>query len=156
MLKRIIPTTIALSLLAPTIPALASVSPSEQPIPPTYAKYQQNPKPILRNKFWEAIATCETGFNLNHSTPSYTSALGINRRTWRTWNNTKTGLHKTWQYQKWVAENIAFRGYYKKNQHRFIYPVGVWGWACLRKGTEAHRILCNSQHPLVQRWKRDC
>lgn len=127
----------------------------------------QNAKPVMPKRFWEIIAQCETGGeigNTKHSTRSYITAFGLNRQTASTWSDhnamSKRGARAlrslSWKEQRVIAERIAFKGFWNERQGRFVWPVGVRGWGCFKIRPSAQRLLCESRHPLVQRWKRGC
>lgn len=117
----------------------------------------------MPTKFWAIVARCETGHTperprLDHDTKTYVSALGINKTTWRNWSALppKAAARMTFAEQIEIAERIAFRGFQNPKQNRYVWPVGVGGWACYKTSPEARAILCKSRHRLVTRWKHQC
>jgi hypothetical protein len=114
-----------------------------------------NPAGIVTAKMWAALAQCETGNNLAHNTRSYITALGMAKGTFNNWGGTR-GDTRSWLRTMEVAERVAWYGHYNVKQKRFVWAVGPWGWGCLRKGGEAHRLLCANHTPVVKRWHRDC
>jgi hypothetical protein len=141
-IQKAMPILIALIVLFPTSANAASDS---------HAKY----KAILPDRYYDALAICETGGNWNHATKSYTGGLGIHRQTFRTWSNYNSAKGLTPKQQVKVADAIAFRGHTQRNG-RHIWRVGVWGWGCVKREKSLQSFICNSRHPLVQRWKRHC
>ncbi len=110
---------------------------------------------IMPDGYYTALATCETGLNWKHSTLSYTGGLGIHRQTFRTWSRHSSAKGLTPKQQVKVADAIAFKGYTNK-AGRHIWRVGPWGWGCLKLRKSIQLYICQSKHPLVQRWKRNC
>ena len=104
---------------------------------------------------WAALAQCETKSNLAHESRSYISALGFAKGTFSTWGGTRADT-RSWLRTMEVAERVAWYGHYNTKQKRFVWPVGPWGWGCLRIGSEAHRLLCANKRPEVKRWHRHC
>lgn len=144
----------------------APVRAAEDPIPKELAPYQDD-RPVMPVEFWEIIAQCETGGergDTRHSTRSYITAFGLNRRTASTWSDfnamTRRGARAlralSWEEQRVIAERIAFKGFWNERQGRFVWPVGVRGWGCFKLRPSAQALLCRSRHPLVRRWKRGC
>lgn len=112
------------------------------------------PADIATPRLWKALATCETGFNLAHNQPSYISALGMSRGTFARWGGRYADT-KSWQRTMAIAERVAWYGY-TTPKGEYVYPVGPWGWGCLRKHSYAHQVLCASKKPEVRRWRRYC
>jgi hypothetical protein len=114
-----------------------------------------NPPGVVTARMWAALAQCETGSNLAHNTRSYISALGMAKGTFNTWGGTRADT-RSWSRTMEVAERVAWYGHYNTKQKRFVWPVGPWGWGCLRQGSEAHRLLCAKHNSVVKRWHRHC
>jgi hypothetical protein len=110
---------------------------------------------VLPDRYYDLLAVCETGHNWSHSTRSHTGGLGINRGTWQRWSNTSSAKGKTPQVQVAVADNIAFMGHTELDGE-FVYPVGPFGWGCVKHSKTLQGFICRSQHKAVKRWKRNC
>lgn len=116
---------------------------------------------VLPDAYYNALGTCETGLpgtnepNWNHSTRSYTGGLGIHRSTFRRWSNHSSAKGMTPREQVRVADAIAFKSHIEPDGTK-IWRVGPWGWGCLKARKSIQRYICQSRHPLVQKWKRHC
>lgn len=110
---------------------------------------------ILPDRYYDLLATCETGRDWNHSTRSYTGGLGIYRGTWKRWSDSSSAKGKTPQYQVAVADKIAFLGHTEPNGE-FVWAVGPYGWGCVKDSETLQGFICRSKHKVVQRWKRYC
>ena len=116
---------------------------------------------VLPDAYYQALGTCETGLpgtnepNWNHSTRSYTGGLGIHRSTFRRWSNHSSAKGMTPREQVRVADAIAFKSHIEPDGTK-IWRVGPWGWGCLEARKSIQRYICQSRHPLVQKWKRHC
>jgi hypothetical protein len=110
---------------------------------------------IMVDDYYTALARCETGLNWKHSTKSYTGGLGIHRQTFRTWSNYNSAKGLTPRQQVKVADAIAFTSHIERSGRK-VWRVGPWGWGCLRGQPSIQQYICQSKHPLVQRWKRHC
>lgn len=144
MRKQIIMATTVLSLLTAT-PVSA-----KQENTHTHRKYHG----VMSDYFYDRLAQCETGGRWNHSTRSYTGGLGIARGTWIRWSNSTSATGKTPEYQVQVADNIAFYGHTTDGVYK--YPVGVYGWGCVRRSPELQALICKSNKPIVRKWRRNC
>ena len=112
---------------------------------------------VMDWRFYRRLAKCETGGDVNHSTRNYTSMFGIARGTWQRWSNTSSAKGLTALQQARVVDNIAFEGHWDPGRKRFKHPVGPWGWGVVKSNCMGlQRLLCESRHRLVQRWKRNC
>ena len=106
-------------------------------------------------RFYRRLAMCETGAKVNHSTKSYTGMFGIARGTWQAWSNRSSAAGLTALQQAHVVDNIAFEGHWSGGVYK--HPVGPWGWGVVKSNCRGlQQLLCQSKHPLVQRWKRNC
>jgi len=116
---------------------------------------------VLPDAYYQALGTCETGLpgtnepNWKHSTRSYTGGLGIHRSTFRRWSNHSSAKGMTPREQVRVADAIAFKSHIEPDGTK-IWRVGPWGWGCLKARKSIQRYICQSRHPLVQKWKRHC
>ena len=116
---------------------------------------------VLPDAYYNALGTCETGLpgtnepNWKHSTRSYTGGLGIHRSTFRRWSNHSSARRMTPREQVRVADAIAFKSHIEPDGTK-IWRVGPWGWGCLKARKSIQRFICQSRHPLVQKWKRNC
>lgn len=116
---------------------------------------------VLPDAYYNALGTCETGLpgtnepNWKHSTRSYTGGLGIARGTFQRWSNHSSARRMTPREQVRVADAIAFKSHIEPDGTK-IWRVGPWGWGCLRSRKSIQRYICQSRHPLVQKWKRNC
>ena len=116
---------------------------------------------VLPDAYYNALGTCETGLpgtnepNWKHSTRSYTGGLGIHRSTFRRWSNHSSAKGMTPREQVRVADAIAFKSHIEPDGTK-IWRVGPWGWGCLKARKSIQRYICQSRHPLVQKWKRHC
>jgi hypothetical protein len=116
---------------------------------------------VLVDAYYDALGTCETGLpgtnepNWNHSTRTYTGGLGIARGTFQRWSNHSSARLMTPREQVRVADAIAFKSHIEPDGTK-IWRVGPWGWGCLRSRKSIQRYICQSRHPLVQKWKRNC
>lgn len=113
---------------------------------------------VMPARYYVTLATCETGMNWQHNTRTYTSGFGISRRTFSRWSSRspqRGARGMTPREQAIVADAIAWHGYTHRDGE-FIYPVGPWGWGCVKIRPALQQMICASQHPKVQRWKRGC
>jgi hypothetical protein len=116
---------------------------------------------VLPDAYYNALGTCETGLpgtnepNWKHSTRSYTGGLGIARGTFQRWSNHSSARLMTPREQVRVADAIAFKSHIEPDGTK-IWRVGPWGWGCLKARKSIQRYICQSRHPLVQKWKRNC
>jgi hypothetical protein len=116
---------------------------------------------VLVDAYYDALGTCETGLpgtnepNWKHSTRSYTGGLGIARGTFQRWSNHSSARRMTPREQVRVADAIAFKSHIEPDGTK-IWRVGPWGWGCLKARKSIQRYICQSRHPLVQKWKRNC
>ena len=113
---------------------------------------------ILPDAYYDGLAMCETRQKWDRKNNLYTGGLGIYKGTAYRWSG-KRNLHKlTAKQQVEIADRIAFLGWYnpKKKVNPFKYPVGPYGWGCVKIRPNLQRYICASNHPKVQRWKRGC
>jgi hypothetical protein len=116
---------------------------------------------VLPDAYYDALGTCESGLpgtnepNWKHSTRSYTGGLGIARQTFRRWSNHSSAKGMTPREQVRVADAIAFKSHIEPDGTK-VWRVGPWGWGCLKARKSIQRYICQSRHPLVQKWKRNC
>ena len=110
----------------------------------------------LPKAWYVELATCETGNNTAHVSRSYVSAFGIYRRTWDTWADTPARKAHTLSFaqQARVVDRIAFYGHTERGKK--WWPVGPWGWGCLRLRPSLRYGLCHATATVVQKWKRGC
>jgi hypothetical protein len=107
----------------------------------------------MSDRYYDLLASCETGGNWAHETPSYTGGLGIAKGTWQRWSNSHSARGKAPRYQVQVADNIAFRGHVEHGVYK--WPVGVYGWGCVRNTPVLQQLICRSSNPLVVK-RRKC
>lgn len=117
----------------------------------------------LPKDWYEDLARCETGFNLQHETLSYVSSFGIHRQTWRNWNHISPSKAKTLTFaqQAQAVDRIAFKGKKQVNadgsKSIVKWPVGPWGWGAIRNNcANLATRLCQSKSVFVQRWLKRC
>ena len=110
---------------------------------------------ILPDAYYDALARCETGGNWKHSTKSYTGGLGIYRGTAHAWSGKRDLSKLTPAEQIEIADRIAFKSWDKPNGER-VWRVGVWGWGCVKGQKHLQKFICQSNHRLVIKWKRNC
>lgn len=111
----------------------------------------------MRDEYWDAVAQCETRGNWrDHGL--YAGGLGIAITTWRGYGGyqfAKSPRDATREEQIIIANRISVFGYQTKhefltlddklnNRPFFRYPVGFFGWGCIKNN--------KSLHP--SRWKR--
>ena len=146
-MKKTITICVAIAIATLTNPVPASAHHKNQ----THHVYRG----ILPDAYYKSLAQCETGGNWQHSTRSYTGGLGIYRGTFKRWSNHSSAKKMTPRQQVRVADAIAFRGHTEPDGE-FVYPVGVWGWGCVKGQKHLQTYICQSKHKLVQKWKRRC
>lgn len=110
---------------------------------------------VMPDKYYDRLAQCETGGNWQHSTRSYTGGLGIYRGTWKRWSNSSSAKNKTARQQVKVADAIAFKGHTEPDG-QFVYPVGMWGWGCVRNSEVLKSMICRSNKSVVKKWHYGC
>ena len=113
---------------------------------------------VMQPRYYVELATCETNLNWDHSTLSYTGGFGIYRQTFARWSSRSPkrgarGLSP--REQAVIADRIAWVGYTRADGE-YVYPVGPWGWGCVKMRKKLQRMICASRDKRVQRWKRDC
>lgn len=132
--------------------ALAAGSLALAPVRPVEARWN-HPLPY---KWYVGLATCETQNRTDHATRGYVSAFGIARGTWDRWADTPSRKAPQLDFaaQARVVDRIAWYGHWERG--RKVWPVGPWGWGCLRIRPRLRYILCQSTARVVQKWKRGC
>lgn len=143
-------TPIILMVLITTV-SLLLFTPSVSHASDTHSKY----KGVMTDDWYDRLARCETGGNWKHSTRSYTGGLGIYRGTWQRWSNSSSAKGKTAMQQVKVADAIAFKGHTEPDGE-YVYPVGVFGWGCVKNNAVLKAMICKSNKPLVKRWHNRC
>jgi hypothetical protein len=143
-------TPIILMVLITTV-SLLLFTPSVSHASDTHSKY----KGVMVDDWYDRLARCETGGNWKHSTRSYTGGLGIYRGTWQRWSNSSSAKGKTAMQQVQVADAIAFKGHTEPSGE-YVYPVGVFGWGCVKNNAVLKAMICKSNKPLVKRWHNRC
>jgi len=107
---------------------------------------------IMKDDYYLALARCETGNNINHSTKSYTGMYGIHRQTFARWSNYNSAKGLTPRQQTKVADAIAFLGHTQRDG-KHIHKVGPFGWGAVRNGCgKMLQMLCASKHPKVTQY----
>ena len=94
----------------------------------------RHPKPMPLNRFWDAVARCETGGNWKNP-GRYAGGLGIYVQTWEGWGGrdfAPTPDEAAPHEQIEVANRISTQGWTRPDQ-KYIRPVGFAGWGCVRK-----------------------
>lgn len=107
---------------------------------------------IMADAYYDTLAQCETGTNWQHSTRSYTGGLGINRGTAHRWSGHRNLARMTPRQQIRIADRIAFSGWTNK-AGTYVWPVGPFGWGCVRKSATLRAYLCASHHRRVQKYR---
>jgi hypothetical protein len=112
--------------------------------------------------YYKRLSQCEVGRNKDgsyrwdHHTRSYTSGFGIYKGTWRRWSNSSDARRYTPRQQAIVADRIAWKGF-TDSDGKYVWPVGPWGWAVVKSNCMGLKtMVCQSRHPLVQKWKYRC
>ena len=111
----------------------------------------------MPREWYETLAQCETGNADVHATRSYVTRFGIYRRTWDKWADTPNQRANRLSFEKQVTvvDRIAWRGHTENGRKQ--WPVGPWGWGCVKRGPQSLRdAICSAKHKAVQRWKRGC
>lgn len=110
----------------------------------------------LPKAWYVELATCETGLNVRHETRSYVSAFGVYRGTWDKWADTpaRNADQLDFAAQARVVDRIAWFGHIEHGREQ--WPVGPWGFGCLKLRPSLRYALCQSTHPRVAKWKRGC
>ena len=142
LIKKLMALTLTLALFAPAH-ASAAVDP--------HAKYHG----VLPDAFYDGLATCETGHNVNHSTRTYTGMFGVNRQSWRTWSDYPSAKGRSPIEQVRVVDALAFKSHINPDGRK-IWRVGPWGFGCVRREKSLQAFICKSRNSLVARWKRNC
>jgi hypothetical protein len=148
--RRIVAAIVALTVLAPA----AQVDAHHSKLDTSRKKYRA----VLPDAYYDTLAMCESRGNWQRKNALYTGGLGIYKGTAYRWSG-KRNLHRlTPNEQVEIADRIAFLGWDnpKKKTNSFKYPVGPYGWGCVKIRTTLQRYICASKHPKVQRWKRGC
>lgn len=103
---------------------------------------QQNPR-TAPNRYWDALAKCETGNNWQNQ-GQWAGGLGIYQRTWYEFGGydyARRPQDATRLQQIVIANRIALHGYIWRNRYRtwsdkvahrglVKYPVRYFGWGC--------------------------
>jgi hypothetical protein len=116
---------------------------------------------VMPDSYYLSLATCETGLpgtnkpNWKHSTRSYTGGLGIHRGTAARWSGKRDLAKLTPRQQVAIADRIAFKGWTRPDG-KHVWRVGPFGWGCLKQSPKLQKMICDSHHPLVSKWKRNC
>lgn len=130
--------SIALTLAAPAAPAHADWN---------------HPLPLA---WYRRLAACETGAHTRHSTRSYVTAFGVYRRTWDLFADTPNRRAHLLDFaaQARVVDRIAFFGHTENGRKQ--WPVGPWGWGCIKNNPALQADICRSTNPHVAKWRRHC
>lgn len=128
-----------------TIAALGPVSPAD-------ASWNHP----LPKDWYEGLARCETGLNVKHRTRTYVTAFGMTRHAFNLYADTHPSRAHTLTFaqQARVVDRLAWFGHTENGRKQ--WPVGPWGWGCLKNSPKLRMVLCRSTHPKVQKWKRGC
>ena len=105
---------------------------------------------IMADAYYDGLAQCETGGNWAHSTRSYTGGLGLFRPTARRWSGKRDVAGLTPRQQVRIADRIAFSGWTNR-AGEYVWPVGPFGWGCVKKTPRLLAYPCQSKHPRVQK-----
>lgn len=105
---------------------------------------------IMADAYYDGLAQCETGGNWAHSTRSYTGGLGLFRPTARRWSGKRDVAGLTPRQQVRIADRIAFSGWTNR-AGEYVWPVGPFGWGCVKKTPRLLAYLCQSKHKRVQK-----
>lgn len=105
---------------------------------------------IMADAYYDTLARCETAGNWQHSTRSYTGGLGIYRGTAYRWSGRRNLAGLTPRQQVRIADRIAFSGWTNR-AGEFVWPVGPFGWGCVKRSQTLLRYLCQSRHHRVQK-----
>ena len=105
---------------------------------------------IMPDAYYNALARCETGSDWQHSTRSYTGGLGIYRGTAHRWSGHRNLAGLTPRQQVRIADRIAFSGWERPGREK-VWPVGPFGWGCVKKSPTLLHYLCKSNHKRVQK-----
>lgn len=107
---------------------------------------------IMADAYYDTLARCETAGNWQHSTRSYTGGLGIYRGTAQRWSGRRNLAGLTPRQQVRIADRIAFSGW-ERPGHDKVWPVGPFGWGCVKRSPTLLRYLCQSRHHRVQKYR---
>jgi hypothetical protein len=146
LIRKIMIIALTLSVLAPAGEALAHH---------THQTSRKEFRGILPDAYYRGLAQCETASNWKHSTRNYTGGLGMFRGTAARWSGHRNVAKFSPRKQVEIADRIAFTSWDKPNGER-VWRVGPWGWGCLKQSKYLQGFICQSNHELVQRWKRNC
>jgi peptidoglycan/LPS O-acetylase OafA/YrhL len=94
----------------------------------------RHPKPKPLDRYWEAIARCETGGDWKNG-GRYAGGLGIFIQTWEGWGGREfapTPDAAAPHEQIIVANRISTQGW-TRSDNTFVRPVGFGGWGCVKK-----------------------
>jgi hypothetical protein len=93
-----------------------------------------HPKPMPLERYWEAIARCETGGDWKNG-GRYAGGLGIFIQSWEAWGGRQfapTPDAAAPHEQIIVANRISTQGWMRPD-NKFVRPVGFGGWGCVKK-----------------------
>ena len=107
---------------------------------------------IMADAYYDGLAQCETGTTWTHSTRTYTGGLGIHRGTAHRWSGRRNLAPLTPRQQIRIADRIAFSGWTNR-AGEYVWPVGPFGWGCVKKSSHLLRYLCQSKHKRVQKYR---
>ncbi len=145
--RRLVAFTAVLVVLWPSV-ALA-----KEPNPHSHKKYNA----IMPDYFWDRVAQCETASNWQHSTRSYTGALGLYRQTAFNWSGRRDIGNLSPAKQVKIAERVAWKGWVNPKTGVKKWPVGPFGWGTIRNNCMGLKTsVCNSKHPLVRKFRHRC
>jgi len=107
---------------------------------------------IMADAYYDGLAQCETGSTWTHSTRSYTGGLGIYRGTAYRWSGRRNLATLTPRQQVRIADRIAFSGW-TNGAGEYVWPVGPFGWGCVKNSPRLLRYICQSRHKRVQKYR---
>ena len=155
MRKRILTSLLIVLISTTTILPTAPVRAQEK---------SENPKPLVMPwRFYARIAQCETGrdakgkIDWHYKSRTYITGFGMTRRTFHRWSGKRTTKGMTHIDMAKIVDRVAFLGW-TNPKGEYVWPVGPYGWAVIKYQNcmGLQKIVCDSRHPKVQRWKRYC
>jgi hypothetical protein len=117
----------------------------------------RHPKPMPLDRFWDAVARCETGGDWKNP-GRYAGGLGIYIQSWTGWGGREfapapdaAAPHE----QIIVANRISTQGWTRPD-NKYVAPVGFSGWGCIRKMGPPELLTFHPESVIAQpfTWKQ--
>jgi len=130
-----VPVLLFLLLLPTLIGSASCVLDAAAAAPPAGGRVglTRHARPMPLDRFWEAIADCETGSEWTNP-GRYAGGLGIYIESWKGWGGREfaaAASEASPEQQIVVANRISTQGWTRPDG-KYVRPVGFGGWGCTK------------------------